>query len=164
MAALCPFMVAAGRQGLPQGWSPETLFQSRGRVSTQCTLVQASPLPSSFLLLLFSLLARQGWESMRGEHSPCFLFLGAHVTVTALGLSPTWFPNVPLGRLQGCRGLVCMVFAGTPPGLAHSKDGPPLAERVLGLPFRHLHGLASACLSGLLSQPVPSPDRSWFPA
>lgn len=169
MAAPCPFMgqqVGGGCHRVGPGRGPLRLcFQSRGRVSTQCTLCM--PLPS---LSLFS------FSCFLFPHTPTLPGPGIH-TRWARSLVPVpQCPNPCHGfgtvsnmiskcaswRLQGHCGLLCTVFAGTAPGLAHSKDGLPLAELVLGLPFRHLRGLASACLSSLLSQPVPSPD-SCFP-
>lgn len=106
----------------------------------------------------------QGWDPMLREHGPLFLFLSVQT------LSPLWdfVPNTIIKAVFGmaswgqCRPTY-MVFADLPPGLAHGPEGPPYSRAGLGPAIRVSRDLASTCLSGQLSQLVPSSDGPLVP-
>lgn len=173
MAAPCPLVVAAARQGLPQGWPGAwslRLFPKwrRGEYTVSSCACLSPPLPFSFLPSSFSLLTYPS-TVRAGNPYEVGTVLGSCPSVST-SLSRLWdclqhgFQMCPLDGFRDIAGSYARSLQELPQGWLAAKMARLSAARVLGLPFRHLHGLASACLSGLLSQPVPSPDRSWFPA
>ena len=79
-------------------------------------------------------------------------------------LSPKSFSNSFLEGFMGQCWPACMVFAGTAQSRPTAETAHLSAEQVPGLALKHHHSLASTCLSGQLSQPVPLPDRSLVPS